>query len=301
MVLGYHFMAFDREGIYLFPENMRSWAAFGAQGVELFFLISGFVMWYSMKQAGFTFAQTGRYLKKRIIRIIPAYWMTIALILVLQLIWNGNIPYEGQTIFKNALFLIDSDGLSSWINPVFSTLRVEMIFYLVLIPMAPMLLKFRFTFFPIVLFVLGLRIVVPTLEFVHYLPYFLLGMLLLEWKQDRSMLPFLSILILWIYIYFFYALEDFVIVSLGIPALLIPYRTRSWMRALGKASYALYLTHGLIGGTLLYVLMKWSFFVEHAWLTFAIATFSSIVFAQLFHRYFEKPVGSWLTQRFIKD
>jgi exopolysaccharide production protein ExoZ len=58
------------------------WSELGAAGVDLFFVVSGFIMWVTAvaREEG-----VQHFLLKRAIRIIPLYWLVTALILVIVL------------------------------------------------------------------------------------------------------------------------------------------------------------------------------------------------------------------------
>ena len=50
----------------------------GGLGVEIFFVISGFVIAYSVRNGDHTVSFLGRFALRRSIRLDPAYWVTIA-------------------------------------------------------------------------------------------------------------------------------------------------------------------------------------------------------------------------------
>ena len=58
------------------------WSALGAAGVDLFFVVSGFIMWVT---AVVHDEDARRFLVKRAIRIVPLYWLITALVLVIVL------------------------------------------------------------------------------------------------------------------------------------------------------------------------------------------------------------------------
>lgn len=105
-------------------------------GVDMFFVISGFIMVYA---SGSLFEQNGGtlvFLKRRLVRIIPLYWLMISLFLIVMLLTpqalNSEKPGFWQ-IIASYLFIphTRNDGL---VQPVYSlgwTLNYEMFFYLV--------------------------------------------------------------------------------------------------------------------------------------------------------------------------
>jgi exopolysaccharide production protein ExoZ len=120
-------------GVILF----HSWAdthypfPVGAAGVDLFFVISGFVMWQGVAEKPQT---PGRFWSRRIRRIVPLYWTSIGL--VVFLVHAFGIRPLGATdevvpVIKSMLFIpyFNSNGS---MGPVVSpgwTLNYEMFFY----------------------------------------------------------------------------------------------------------------------------------------------------------------------------
>lgn len=108
-----------------------------AAGVDLFFVISGFVMVYASRDLFAQPGATGLFLRRRIARIVPLYWAATALFLAVglalpQLLNTGRPALE--QIIKSFLFIPyarPEDGLQ---QPIFSlgwTLNYEMFFYAV--------------------------------------------------------------------------------------------------------------------------------------------------------------------------
>src|SRR5215510_4747208 len=57
--------------------------AHGYLGVTIFFVISGFIVPYSMMRGGYTIAAWPRFMLRRLVRLEPPYLASIGLILVL--------------------------------------------------------------------------------------------------------------------------------------------------------------------------------------------------------------------------
>lgn len=61
--------------------NTRNFAAIGNAGVDLFFVISGFVIFHTHRPDTAGCAAAGRFLRRRVLRIYPLYWLwTTALV-----------------------------------------------------------------------------------------------------------------------------------------------------------------------------------------------------------------------------
>ncbi|MGK0737007.1 acyltransferase family protein [Yokenella regensburgei] len=114
------------------PSLLNTFFSHGWAGVDMFFVISGFIAAYTVKisDAGFDPART--YFIKRIIRIIPLYY----LITILSI---GHTPATFYEAFKSMLFIpIGGEGVDSY-GPGYGgarvgqgwTLNYEIFFYLV--------------------------------------------------------------------------------------------------------------------------------------------------------------------------
>jgi exopolysaccharide production protein ExoZ len=105
-----------------------------AFGVDIFFVVSGFIMW-SMTQ-GMKQGPLG-FLRARIVRIVPLYWLALALYLGVLWVVPGDgsrqLPQPGE-IAKAYLFIPYIDSLTGLNAPYYTlgwTLNYEMFFYLV--------------------------------------------------------------------------------------------------------------------------------------------------------------------------
>jgi peptidoglycan/LPS O-acetylase OafA/YrhL len=108
----------------------------GALGVDVFFVISGFVIAYSVRAATYTPGFLGGFALRRFIRLDPPYWLAIALeVVIIQLTLSLGtasasiaLPSVAQ-IFAHAIYAQHVFGLGD-IVPVFWTLCYEVQFYL---------------------------------------------------------------------------------------------------------------------------------------------------------------------------
>jgi exopolysaccharide production protein ExoZ len=104
-------------------------------GVDLFFVISGFVMVYASDRF---FSQPGgsrEFLLRRIIRIVPLYWTMTTIVLVYLLLTYGNLQVvnlSAEAAIASYLFFPypQADGLITPVHGVGWTLNFEMFFYL---------------------------------------------------------------------------------------------------------------------------------------------------------------------------
>lgn len=177
------------------PVIGRVWGRFDL-AVALFFALSGFLLWrpHAAAARGYGVAQpTGRYLVSRAVRILPAYWTVVCLVLLLLpgagggwRVWVANL-----TLVQVFMPLTLTEGLTQmW------SLSVEVAFYLLLPVLALALCRLRGNAarfrIPVILAACALSFVwvwlpVDTPEHIHhdnwlpgYLPWFGAGMLLAE-------------------------------------------------------------------------------------------------------------------------
>lgn len=99
------------------------------QAVNVFFVISGFIMTYITRE------ESREFFTQRLIRIVPPYWLcTLLPVMVMWLrgsmqSWSGATP---ETIVESLLFIPFRDSLGGFspVLPVGWTLNFEMLFYL---------------------------------------------------------------------------------------------------------------------------------------------------------------------------
>ena len=96
---------------------------YGRFGVDLFFLISGFVI--ALSAEGRTFSQ---FLASRVARIVPTYWLAIVLTSAVILMFQYQ-QLSLRQLFANFTFLQRPLG-ESFIDGVYWTIAIEFRFYL---------------------------------------------------------------------------------------------------------------------------------------------------------------------------
>lgn len=184
-VLAYHYTARDYSGLDQPPAEVYqavSWfTAYGFLGVQLFFLISGFVILLSVRGRGL-----GSFIASRISRLYPAYWGALILTTAL-LVWIA--PQLGSSVtlpqfLVNLTMLQTGLGVPN-VDGVYWTLWVELLFY----TFVAVLIAIRLTDTKVYLFALLWPIVglcvqqllsgpLPNLLSAKYAPFFAAGMIL---------------------------------------------------------------------------------------------------------------------------
>jgi exopolysaccharide production protein ExoZ len=103
-------------------------------GVDIFFVISGFIMVHASRRL-FGAARGARiFLSHRIARIVPLYWATTALYLVVALAWPAllNTDYVSPGFVISSFLFIPAVRPDGLVQPIYSlgwTLNYEMFFY----------------------------------------------------------------------------------------------------------------------------------------------------------------------------
>ena len=110
----------------------------GAVGVDIFFVLSGFIMFVSTAGRG---EPPGGFLLRRAARVVPVYWLVtggIALILMTGLRPIGITDFRPEYLLQSLLFMpFARGGYIEPLNSVGWTLNYEMFFYVVFAALLP--------------------------------------------------------------------------------------------------------------------------------------------------------------------
>ncbi len=104
---------------------LRALLQFGHAGVDLFFVLSGFIILFVHHDDIGKPSRLGRYVSRRATRLLPVYWVATLIILVAVIAahgWPGTWP-----LLRSALLL------PTWSDPILGvawTLQYEVVFYL---------------------------------------------------------------------------------------------------------------------------------------------------------------------------
>lgn len=138
-VVCYHVQgAFSRGHQQWMPAALGSLLHQGHFGVDIFFVLSGFVIAYSVRDGAWTLSYLARFGLKRSLRLDPPYWAAIGLEICLILAslaimpsLSTPVPTRGQILAH----LVYAQGLLGYreISPIFWTLCYEVQFYVTLI------------------------------------------------------------------------------------------------------------------------------------------------------------------------
>jgi len=119
---------------HLFVQPLHYLFSKGNAGVEIFFVISGYVIAYSIRQKRITPGYFGRFMLRRSIRLEPPYWATIAVAIAVLWVSNHLRPDHfvalpgGPRILAHIFYLQGFFHVQNIVG-VFWTLCIEVQFY----------------------------------------------------------------------------------------------------------------------------------------------------------------------------
>jgi peptidoglycan/LPS O-acetylase OafA/YrhL len=280
MVVLFHLQgAFARAPQLWMNESIAGVFSAGHYGVNVFFVLSGFVIAYSLRSAEFSWSYLGRFTVRRSIRLDLPLWCAIALEFVLVWISIRYFPDKVQAalptlaqVLANAFYLQEFLGYKN-VSPVFWTLCYEIQFYLALVIILVIEKKLALVVgaarakaalwgILVALFVASLAVRMDVLTVLRGLALgrwaeFFLGVVTYWWVSGRIpqwVAAVAFVLFSTVGVSQGHSLE--LIVTLSSAALcamcvLHPrvneYANRPSALALGRISYSLYLVHGSIG------------------------------------------------------
>lgn len=277
---------------------------YGQYGVHMFFVISGFVIPWSMYYGGYKPSNFFRFLAKRLIRLEPLYLFSLALAVLhaFSRTWGPN--YNGvdttptlQQISLHVGYLIPFFPDEKWIRPVYWTLAIEFQYYITMGLIFPLLIRkaiiLRFFVYALVL----LGVLIPHAGFLpYYLPIFLLGILLFLKKTEligEAEFYTTSVISLAL-IFLFHDTGSFIFSFATFFIILHFSHIRSKIGDfLGEISYSLYLFHSLTGMIVLNYIVHivQSPILKVGALFFAVGL--AIAFSYVTYRVIEKPTKRW--------
>jgi peptidoglycan/LPS O-acetylase OafA/YrhL len=134
---------FPEPAAEIIPEFLQTWFDHGWIGVQVFFVISGFVIAYSLRGSWITPGFTVNYAFRRSLRLDPPYWTTITIVLLLHWLMHLHLgfespldiptpmdpPFSWHVVVSHLLYLQGLMGYEN-LSAGFWTLCIEVQFYL---------------------------------------------------------------------------------------------------------------------------------------------------------------------------
>lgn len=232
----------------------------GKYGVQLFFVISGFVIPWAMYCAKFQLKDFFKFILKRIVRLEPPYVFSVCLTLVFLFLrtkilhsQNDYVAISSTQVILHFGYLIPFFEKFNWLNNVYWTLAIEFQYYF-FIALLFLPLVHSNIFLRIVIYISSILLSFTTSqEFLPFwLPVFFIGILLfMFYAKIINSKEFYMVLTLFLSVAFYkYSFASVCYSIIPVVGLLFwPNIRVAVLDTLGKFSYSIYLFHSLLGGT----------------------------------------------------
>jgi exopolysaccharide production protein ExoZ len=293
-------------------ERLIEPTSFGATGVALFFVISGFIMVVTTFNRN---VKPSRFFMRRVIRIVPLYWATtLAAVLGSMLMPSlfHSFKFTASALIKSLLFIpYRSLSFPGFLRPILLpgwTLNYEMFFYVffalaLFLPQAYRVMSLLLMFIALV----GLGQLTDKSFFTEpFILQFVFGALLAQlWLSGRLKINLvLSVACIALGFALLEIYGDIttaettgaVLVVIGSLNASLGRLSCAPLRLLGDASYSIYLTHlftlGLLRGLWQHALHSETMLTALAFM--AVAALCSMVVGVAVHFLIEKPTSAYL-------
>ena len=282
---------------------VKSSGTYGWLGVEVFFVISGFIIPYALHRSGYKLKNYPTFLIKRITRLDPPYIASIFVVIAVTYFFTFSPHYSGEKFAIDPVGLLLHVGYLNvifhhpWLNPVYWTLAIEFQYYL-LVGLIFSLISSKHRVVRLLTFaLLGLTaVLIRREEYIFVFMFlFLMGMSVFQYRQ--------KIVGRWEFVILVIAAAIGVYLTLGIPYMLAALigvsgilflRVRNTiLNFLGMISYSLYLIHPPIARLGLGLGRRFAVNQPTRILLVMIALGLSIFAAYLLYLLVEKPSQRW--------
>ena len=277
---------------------------YGWLGVHTFFVISGFIIPYSLYQYRYSIRDYFRFVGKRLARLHPPYVASIVVVVALYLATIVVFPHANISRldlsfrqFAYHFFYLNDFVGKDWLNVAYWTLSIELQWYLLLGVTFPLLANRNWLaqIAGAMLMLIGYRLV-PNLHVIfHSTPVFLIGVFVFQYRLGLSSA--------WRMLLSIAAMFALMKTPIGLPVaivatctgLLIAFGTleNRWCNRLGEISYSLYLLHIPVGLSAMAFLSRLPYSGSYL-LAIDLACLAICLYASwLFYRWIELPSQKW--------
>ncbi len=284
------------------PALLQTITSHGWLGVEVFFVISGCVIPLALYRAGYQAAEYPRFILKRVLRLDPPYFVSIAVVICLEFLSRRSSHFQGGAFSISLVQLLAHVGYLNaffrlgWINSVYWTLAIEFQYYLAIGLFFPLLQRRPFLALGLLVPVCLCGAISPNENFIFpWIPLFIMGILVFFWHVGTIRT---AQLVLGLALAF--ALG---IVSLGLlrasaglvaaSAIVFIPLNKPLFSMLGTLSYSLYLLHGPIGSRVIHLGMRIRNTPGFGVLTVTVALATALAGAGVMYLLVEKPALEW--------
>jgi len=293
-----HFIGYSdfRGCLFLNDGQNAQFIQHGSSIVYVFFLISGFVIPLSLFKDDIKLAQPQKFLLRRFIRIEGPYIISVFLILLVNWIFamkNNQVFTANTEQFIYHILYVIPFSTYQWYNPIYWTLALEFQFYLIVI-----LLYYGLTAkcksvvcITLILFGLSGFVVTDHRLIFHYAVIFLQGLILFLQHAERisRALGNVILLLCCAATAYLHSLEIALVLAGSIFLVNSFHIDNKIVNRMSEWSYSLYLTHGLIGGNVLYLFSRYMRNYSEKIFLMAMALAFSVLFAYLYWLLIERP------------
>jgi len=241
----------------------------GFMGVELFFVVSGFVIFMTLKNT----KRPKQFIVSRFARLYPAYWFSVVLSLIIfsipfffntQLQPNYKVNSIDTLKFLSNLTMFQSYFGIEDIDGAYWTLSVELTFYIIMLYLFIIRkiekVEYYGWIYVLLLFLTYKYFKGVDLNFIHYGLFFLSGILFfniynegLDLRKKYLQYSLLFLTFIFNIKYFYRDLsEQLIVLAIYVVFTLLALHKLEWFRFkplvfLGQISYSMYLLHENIG------------------------------------------------------
>ncbi len=276
---------------------MKWFFQYGYLGVESFFLISGFIVVYSLAKKKYQLSNFRDIFLKRFWRLEPAYWASILLMLGMDCFASYIPGFEGQShshsIYNLFLHFFHLNALlgQPWVRDVYWTLAIDWQFYLTMCLIFPLVTHSKMWLRLLTLLAFAALTPFFSQYWVFYYSFaFIIGILFYyKYEGTLNNIQTFSLILLSLYGNYHY-LGVTHLSSLIISVICFAFFDfrQSIFSFLGKISYSLYLTHIFSGWA---VCTIFHMFGENEWLMcfgIVVGVATSIAFSNVFYQKVEQ-------------
>jgi len=301
VVLFHYFFRYNQ--LFGHPNMDGAFFAYGKYGVELFFIISGFVIFWSLN----SIKKPLDFVVSRFSRLYPVYWIAV----ILTFLFVGFFELPGRAVdlpsfIGNFLMFHDYFDIPS-VDGVYWTLKVELTFYLWILVILSLKKLHKINI--IILFALILSALIH-LKIIH-LPRQVKELLMFQWfalfsigiclykisNKKHNTFTFVNLTLSLLITILIFSFKSFIIYSCFTIILYLAVNNKmSFLRNkklifLGTISYSLYLIHQNIG----YIIIRKGYQYDiHPIISITIAIIFTIGLSFLLNKYIEKPTGKFI-------
>lgn len=286
-------------------QPLRAAGTYGWLGVEMFFVISGFIIPYVLYRSHYSLGDYISYALKRLVRLEPPYLISIVLILLINYAATLSPLYKGSPFDIDPLQLLLHVGYLiaffdfKWINPVFWTLAIEFQYYLLLGLLFPFLVGNRTIVILLVIALMFAAFAIETDKLVfRWFFLFFMGFMTFRYFAGlvRKPIFFVTLVIGFIGIIYTLGIHQAVAGLVAVWFILCFKYHNAVLEFLGNISYSLYLIHVPTGGRVMNLSARFATSSLAQVATVLTAVAASLLCAWLLYRLVERPAQMWASR-----